>query len=196
MQVRTNTWHYRLYRFGFVRDNPRVPRETNLCRYVQRIAFGVPARLSMYALQAAGYGIIIVIALCLAAICCALVGIANVFTIGAGYGVVYPNDGNLVGNQIPFRIPVGSKKLRLAWLTIPTLVLGGIVSIIMLLNGGEVPAGLLTTIGYWAGGIVLAVGAVVALIAFFTSETWRISSEYLKARKSGICPEIEIIEAV
>lgn len=195
MQVRTNTWHYRLYRFGFVSDAPKVPNETNLCRYVQRIVFGVPTRLIKYMAMGVIMAVVVVIALVIAAICCVAVGVMNVVTIGVGYGVVYPDGDNLAGNQIPFKIPLGTRKLHLAWFSIPALVLAGIVSIVMLLNGGEVPAGLLTTVGYWVGGIVLAVGVVVALIAFFTSETWRISSEYIKARKSGICPEINIVEA-
>ena len=195
MQIHTNTWHYRLYRFGFVRENPKVPSETNLCRYIQRIAFGVPARLVKYLGTGLMFACVAAMVLFLGTVMCLMIGVANVFTIGGGFGIVYANSDGMVSGHIPFRIPVAGREVRVAWFWLPLLILAVTVSAIALLTGGALPPGLLTTVGYWLGGIVLVVGAIVAAVAFFTSETWRIVSEYTKARKAGICPDIEIVKA-
>ncbi len=37
MEVRTNSWHYKLYRFG---SDAFLPSQTNLCRYFWRVVWG------------------------------------------------------------------------------------------------------------------------------------------------------------
>jgi uncharacterized membrane protein len=59
MQINTNSWHYKLYRFTYTALDSYPPGQTNLCQYVQRTFWGTLLNITIGAFFALGFAVLI-----------------------------------------------------------------------------------------------------------------------------------------
>ncbi|MDP1690130.1 MAG: hypothetical protein Q8L52_02945 [bacterium] len=222
MQIRTDRWHFRLYREGLQIAN--IKNETNrtdICTYVPCVSRAL-TKIVCDALVASGdwifEAILLVVYLTSAVVATVCV---NIFTVPLGFGlaVTWPKQDFL---QVPFMVGRKGKRFSFAWILIPLYALA--LAIIGVWPGLEDSPNMAVAILHEFGGIVAASVftsfiIVLLIVLLFVgrkavdkfskwktrrrmkkepegpiADAWRFAGAYLKAKRDRFCLIVEFID--
>ena len=177
MIIRTNTWHYRLYRWNYW-DRENIPERTNLCQYVRRLSLTPLTALVSTALE-----------------CLGLVGLICYTIANYGFGFLFgyvPNGWNpTTADMVKYPgMPLGRFQLY-PWHVILT---GLIVALHVWMYSFPDGRPYLLSEAKVVGIFLAVIALVVGLIFLFCSDTSTVVKQYLTAKKQKVCPIVEFEE--
>ena len=179
MIINRKAWHHQVYNFTYWYDLP--PRQTNLCQYVRRVVLMGPIM---------GATAILLISML-------AVGVSFMYLFGPIFGwrpkswikpwTILDTDGMVKYPGVKLGSSYNAFQLY-PWHIILAALIVGVHWLLYHFVGGHV----LLTEGKVLGFFILLVALIVGFFFYYgTSDTGKIISQYLAAKKQRVCPVVE-----
>lgn len=170
MEIRTNTWHYKVWKFTWSINEEDMPERTSLCRYIWRILL-LPVPMGTLFLFLVGFATVAFL-------------VGNILCIlpGRGY-MAFLDHGCTAFPHLKF----GKHSVPVVVILWPAYAVAGLTYFAVNFPYQTLKWGGIAVVCV-AGLAIVVLALVIVSGRWKNSETRRLIGAYLKARKEKVCP--------